>query len=222
MQTNKDSRSVLKLESVKDSILKALDNRDIESASELLNYWESHFPIEGEERSIFLYTKLQVLLRCYNSTEDNDSKTVYLRNAIETGNQFFSANEEEGFPMDTEVQKMWYVLVDLSAEFLAFYLEGIHEDDYAGEELEDSFEEPEVDILTEAIYKNIGKVNKPNFKPKPPRKYDDSLPSRLLKAIDTHIKEYGDFDAKEFHLLESICKELGIPFEDFFNSIYDY
>lgn len=118
-----------KPESIRDAITKAIDNQEIAFALDLIEYWDSKFPLGEEARTLFYYTKLQVLLKGYESTENIDVKVEYLSKAIETGNTFFAANEQEGFPMDSEVQLMWFNLVDHSAEIVAFYSEDTYDDD---------------------------------------------------------------------------------------------
>ncbi|MDE5584964.1 MAG: hypothetical protein K2I92_01345 [Muribaculaceae bacterium] len=212
-----------KPESIRDAITKAIDNQEIAFALDLIEYWDSKFPLGEEARTLFYYTKLQVLLKGYESTENIDVKVEYLSKAIETGNKFFAANEQEGFPMDSEVQLMWFNLVDHSAEIVAFYSEDTYDDDDDDwDEDNDSNDDYRTDIFSEAIYARIGRINQPNLKPKPPRKYDDSIRSRLLKATHRYIEEVGDLESNEFKLLENICKELDIIFDDFYNEIYDY
>lgn len=224
MTYDKTKMNISKTESIRNAVMKAIDNNDTESALELVEHWDSKFPLEEEGRSIFYFTKLQALLKCYKLTEDSNEKVECLRRAIETGNKFFASNEKEGFPMDSEVQQMWFELIDISAELVAYYLEGTDdEDDYDDcSDFDDSSEEECPDIFSEAIYARIGRVNQPNLKPKPPRKYDGSLRSRLLKAIDLHIQEYGDIDSVAYNLIKNICETLDIGFKDFYNSIYDY
>ena len=199
--------------------MKAIDIKDTECALELVKDWESRFPLEKEGRSMFYFTKLQVLLKCLEAARNEDERVRYLSKAIETGNLFFAANENEGFPMDSEAEEMLFKLIDSSAELISFYSENAYDED----EEDESFEEEEhMDIFSEALYDRIGRINRPNLKPKPPRKYDGSLKSRLLKAIDCHMEDFGDLDSCNMNLLRNICEELNIDSEDFLNSIYDY
>lgn len=208
------------VEAVRNAIMKAVEKEDLNSALELVEYWESKFPLEKEPKTIFYFTKLQVLLKRHDLSKNADEKVRNLHDAIETGNRLFAANEAEGFPMDSEVERKWFELIDRSAELQAFYSDDGYEDD------EDDFEEESMDtsmnILSEAIRERIGRIDQPNFKPKPPRKYDDSLKSKLLKAIDCHIYEYGGLDACSDNLLKNICKTLDIDFDDLYKSINDY
>lgn len=223
MKTDKETSP--KTESIQDAIRKAINTNDKDAALELIDYWQSKIPQDSDEWLIFYYTKLQVLTKCYDETEDYNAKMAFLHDAIEIGNKFFALNEEKGFPMDAEVQKMWFVLVDLSAEFVANYSqEEYDEEDSECEECEDEFEDEDysTNIFTEAIHAGIGKINMPNLKPKPPRKYDDSLKSKLLKAIDLHMNEYGGLEHEGWNLIKNICKTLDFDFDDFSSSIYDY
>lgn len=230
MTSDNHNPDISKIESIRTTIIKALDKNDTEFAMELVDYWDSVFPMEGEGRSLFLYTKLQALLRCYELSEVSSAKTEYLRNAIETGNNFFAANEAEGFPMDPEAMNMWFNLVDRSASYVAQYSQDTEECECDGYDAEcedcEMFEyRDKIDRggdATEDIIATIGRVNPPKFKPKPPRVYDDSLNSKLLKAVDRHLKEYEEIDDSAFHLLGYICEELGINYDDFYNSIYEY
>ena len=216
-----------KAESIKEAILKAIDKKDTKSAMELVNHWEANFPLEQEGRSLFLYTKDQALISCMEAAKDQNEKMKYLSKAIETCNQFFAANESEGFPMDSEAEKMWFRMIDLSAEQIAYYSEGAYDDEEDYEESDEDFEDEDyeedgIDILSAAIHDGIGRINRPNLKPKPPRKYDGSLKSRLLKAVDLHIEKYGDLDSSNMNLITNICEELNIDPDDFLNSIYNY
>lgn len=215
-----------KAESIKEAVLKAIDKKDTVSAMELVNHWEANFPLEQESRSLFLYTKALTLIGCMEAVKDQNEKMKYLSKAIETCNQFFAANESEGFPMDSEAEKMWFRMIDLSAEQIAYYSEGAYDDEDYEESYEDfedeDNEEEGIDILSAAIHDGIGRINRPNLKPKPPRKYDGSLKSRLLKAVDLHIEKYGDLDSHNMNLITNICEELNIDPDDFLNSIYDY
>ena len=208
-----------KTESIREAIMKAIDIKDTECALELVKDWESRFPLEKEGRSVFYFTKLQVLLKCLKSAKNEDERVRYLSKAIETGNLFFAANENEGFPMDSEAEEMWFKLIDSSAELISFYSENAYDED----EEDESFEEEEhMDIFSEALYNRIGRINRPNLKPKPPRKYDGSLKSRLLKAIDCHMEDFGDLDSCNMNLITNICETLDIDSEDLLNSIYNY
>ena len=215
-----------KAESIKEAVLKAIDKKDTVSAMELVNHWEANFPLEQESRSLFLYTKALTLIGCMEAVKDQNEKMKYLSKAIETCNQFFAANESEGFPMDSEAEKMWFRMIDLSAEQIAYYSEGAYDDEDYEESYEDfedeDNEEEGIDILSAAIHDGIGRINRPNLKPKPPRKYDGSLKSRLLKAVDLHIEKYGDLDSHNMNLITNICEELNIDPDDFLNSIYNY
>ena len=215
-----------KAESIKEAVLKAIDKKDTVSAMELVNHWEANFPLEQESRSLFLYTKALTLIGCMEAVKDQNEKMKYLSKAIETCNQFFAANESEGFPMDSEAEKMWFRMIDLSAEQIAYYSEGAYDDEDYEESYEDfedeDNEEEGIDILSAAIHDGIGRINRPNLKPKPPRKYDGSLKSRLLKAVDLHIEKYGDLDSCNMSLITNICEELNIDPDDFLNSIYNY
>ena len=129
--------------------------------------------------------------------------------------------------MDSEAEKMWLRMIDLSAEQLAYYSEGAYDDEEDYEESDEDFEDEDdeedgIDILSAAIHDGIGGINRPNLKPKPPRKYDGSLKSRLLKAVDLHIEKYGDLDSSNMSLITNICEELNIDPDDFLNSIYNY
>lgn len=214
-----------KAESIREAIMKAIENNDFESARELVEHWESKYYPEKDDRCIFLHTKLQVLMKLYEQTENADERVERLSKAIETGNEFFAANEAAEFPMDNEVQVMWFQLVDHWAGLCSFYQEGTYDDEDGLRDDEDCFDEDEEeypDIFHQAIQARIGTINQPNLKPKPPRKYDGSLKSRLLKAIDCHMEEYGDLDSCNMNLLRNICEQLDIDSEDFLNSIYDY
>lgn len=218
-----------KVDSIRSTIHKALDEGDTEFAMELIDYWDSAFPMEKEGRTIFLYTKLQAFIRCYELAEGHNSKTAFLRSAIETGNNFFAANEAEGFPMDSDVQRMWYTLLDLSAAYASSYpnemdegYEDEEEDCYHEFENYDIFDEEWEDESTDTISASIGRVNFPKYKPKPPREYDDSLTGKLLKAVDRHLERHEDLDGDAYNLLEYICEELGINYDDFYNSICEY
>ena len=221
--------SISKVESIRTTILKSLDNSDIEFALELIDYWDSVFPMEGEGRSIFLFTKLQILIRRYELSDTKDAKEASLRNAIETGNDFFASNEAEGYTMDLEVREMWCKLLDLSVLFATDYSKETGEccDEELAEECD--FDDDECEDIDEffterknPIFERIGRVNFPNFKPKPPRKYDDSLKSKLLKAVDRHFENYDDIDHSVFNLLRYICEEFDIEYDDFYDSIFDY
>lgn len=230
MTSDNHNPDISKIESIRATIIKALDKNDTEFAMELVDYWDSVFPMEEEGRSLFLYTKLQVLLQCYDSTEVFSAKTEYLRNAIETGNNFFAANEAEGFPMDPEVMNMWYNLLDRSSAYAAQDSQDTEECESDGCDVEcgdcEMFEYcDKIDRggdATEDIIATIGRVNPPKFKPKPPRIYDDSLNSKLLKAVDRYMKEYEDLDYSAYHLLGYICEELSINYDDFYTRIYEY
>ena len=137
---------------------------DIEAALELIEFWESKIKMEMDESVIFYHTKLQVLLKCYDQLEDANARVKYLHDAIETGNKLFALNEMTGFPMDDEVQIMWYTLVDLSAQFVAYYLEEAYDENYEGDDCEESDFDNSFGILSEAIWARIGKVNLPKFK----------------------------------------------------------
>lgn len=229
MTSDSYNTNISKVESIRTTILKSLDNSDIDFALELIDYWDSVFPMEGEGRSIFLFTKLQIFLRRYELSATMDSKETSLRDAIETGNDFFAANEAEGYTMDSEVCEIWYKLVDLSVFFAVDYSKETGE--YRDDELEEEcdYDDDECEDIDEfymekpdPIFERIGRVNIPKFKPKPPRKYDDSLKSKLLKAVDRHLENDGDIDHSVFNLLRYICEEFDIEYGDFYNSIFDY
>ncbi|MDE6511902.1 MAG: hypothetical protein K2L00_07410 [Muribaculaceae bacterium] len=209
-----------KTESIREAIMKAIDIKDTECALELVKDWESRFPLEKEGRSMFYFTKLQVLLKCLEAARNEDERVRYLSKAIETGNLFFAANENEGFPMDSEAEEMWFNLIDSSAELISFYSENAYDED--DEDEDESFEVGQRNIFSEALYDRIGRINRPNLKPKPPRKYDGSLKSRLLKAIDCHMEDFGDLDSCNMNLITNICETLDIDSEDLLNSIYNY
>ncbi len=217
MKPEKNNTKVYTVEAVRKAIMKAVETEDLNSALELIDYWESKFPLEKEPKSIFYFTKLRVLLKCHDLSKDADARVRYLHNAIETGNKFFAANEAEGFPMDSEAELNWYELIDRSAELQAFFSESVYEEDY--DDFEDESLDALVDFLSDAIQARIGIINRPNLKPTPPREYDESLKSRLLKAVDLQIEEYGSLDDKDYNLLKNLCQTFNIDFEDFLNSI---
>ncbi|MDE6479652.1 MAG: hypothetical protein K2L45_05220 [Muribaculaceae bacterium] len=153
-----------KIESIRKAILKAIEVNDTEAAQELIELWASKIKLESEECLIFYYTKLQVLLKCYDQTKDANARVKYLHDAIETGNKLFALNDMAGFPMDDEVQIMWYTLVDLSAQFVAYYLEEAYDENYECDDCVESDFDNSCGILSEAIWARIGKVNFPKFK----------------------------------------------------------
>lgn len=151
--------------SISDAILNAMEANDTETSMELMELWDSKIQ-RGMDASLnYYYTKLQVLLKCYEQTKDVNAKIRYLHDTIETGNKFFVLNEVEGFPMDAEVQTMWLTLVDTLAKFVSFYLEGPHEDDSEC----DDCEEEDVDSIDSSVFyailAGIGTINMPNLKP---------------------------------------------------------
>ena len=158
---SKDNMKSSKMESIRKAILKAIEVNDTEAALELIELWESKIKPQREECLIFYHTKLQALLKCYDQTKDANARVKYLHDAIETGNRFFALNEMEGFPMDEEVEIMWWTLVDLSAGFISHSLEEASDEN-------DDCEESEIDnsywVFSEAIQSAIGKVNRPKFK----------------------------------------------------------
>ncbi|MDE7432126.1 MAG: hypothetical protein K2N34_09475 [Lachnospiraceae bacterium] len=151
--------------SISASILKAIEVDDTEAAQELMELWDSKIQLGIQASLKYYYTKLQVLLKCYEQTKDLNAKVRYLHDSIETGNKFFAMNEADGFPMDSEVRIMWFTLVDLSAEFITYCLEGTYDEESEYEDCEEESIEGSYRILSEAIWARIGKIDMPNFKP---------------------------------------------------------